>query len=531
MVPNNAFVEDHVYTLPGGFAPDGMTAGGHVFGLWPQPDGQWRFVWDGVPSDPFDGVVSTRDGSGSFWSDDGCHLAYIGSRAGRAFVGRDGAEDRAFDSISGSVPPTLSARGEHLAYGALAEGVHRLILDGSAISEEPLAPIAPALSADGSRLAFVEAQSQDDSTAGQRIVIDGVPGPWFRGMRNARGVMQFSPDGRRFAYYRIDAKGGARWVVDGVGHRWINDVRPLGLAQIRGVGVLDPPMVARFSPDGSRFAYAADVKEKGVAMIEDDQPGPSVRGCGVPMFSNDGRRFGYTVETHTKRGAIVVDGAMGREWEHVSSELVFSPDGRRVAAGIWREEGGLFRKRRVYAMTVDDEVIGELPGIDSGLRPVFSPDGSRLAWWVETDNSALQLFVDGEPVGGQALSEPSFSSSGGLAYVSADEDGETVVLDGHAGPPSLGVLTQGGGLPRSEREGQRPFRLSPDGEHVAWVGLFDESGGADAKARNQGLWPRPVYDDHVGAAYDQILSWSFDEHGSAMWWAVRGDEVIRVLMR
>ena len=65
-----------------------------------------------------------------------------------------------------------------------------------------------------------------------------------------------------------------------------------------------------------------------------------------------------------------------------------------------------------------------------------------------------------------------------------------------------------------------PYRLSPDGNHVAWAGLFDPD-GADASAR-------PVLDDRIGPAFDRVLDWTFLPDGSATWYAQRGRSLIRI---
>lgn len=109
-----------------------------------------------------------------------------------------------------SVPPTFGGTGRHLAYGArVGDGEHRLIVDGEPRGGS-LAPIAAAFSPDGSRLAYVEDRGASYDEYEYRMVLDGAAGGWFGGMRNAAGAMQFSPDGRRFAWYSIDGDGRAR---------------------------------------------------------------------------------------------------------------------------------------------------------------------------------------------------------------------------------------------------------------------------------------------------------------------------------
>lgn len=118
-----------------------VTTNGHFFGFRQEDDEKIRFVWDGIAGEPFDQLVAMRDGTTEFWSGKREHVAYIGLRGGRSFVGRDEREDPPFEAPTRSVPPVFSPDGAHLVYGAQVEGVYRLIRDGQPVSEAALAPI------------------------------------------------------------------------------------------------------------------------------------------------------------------------------------------------------------------------------------------------------------------------------------------------------------------------------------------------------------------------------------------------------
>ena len=236
------------------------------------------------------------------------------------------------------------AEGDTWAYGAHLSGDDfRLILDGVPVGTESLAPTAAVFSPDGERLAYMEMRGRNRSDTECRIVLDGRPGDWFAGTRNAPGAMQFSPDGRRFAYYAIDGDGRARWYVDGVPERLFNELPSLTLSRIRGIGVLEPGQLpARFSPDSQRFAYFADVAEKGVAIIEDDVAGPLFKELRAPVFSSAYapprvRRADVRQEDSPRdrwRGEFGVGGGE-------TGERFFSPDSRRVAVTLERVAGGV----------------------------------------------------------------------------------------------------------------------------------------------------------------------------------------------
>jgi hypothetical protein len=496
-----------------------VTAGGHVLAFWEQPDGRLRFVWDGEPGAPFDGLAELRDkGPALFSSDDGAHLAYVGLRGDRMFVGRDGLEDPSFEGFSRSVPPVFSPGGRHLLYGVMVGDDGRLVVDGALTGDLPIAPIAAVFSPDGERLAFVEMRRAADGHD-ERIVLDRTPGPWFRAMRNAGGAMQFSPDSRRFAYYRVDERGHCQWIVDGRPQRLVDEVRVFGLAQWRRVGVIERPLPAGFSADSRRFAYAADVPEKGVAVIEDDIAGPLLGAVYMPVFSPDSSRLAYVARTLEKRIALVVDGARLGEWDATDTgDVVFSPDSRHIALTLRRSEGRLVR-RRYCAATVDAATLAEVRADDVCVVPVFAPDTQRLAWWIERE-SRQEILVNGDPLPHDAIpiSEPRFTATGRLVYAAllGTDEAQTVIVDGRPGPVSDAILAPRHSELLARRPGQPetgvPFSISPDGEHVAWAGGFGQA-------------QRPVVDDRVGPPYDDVIGWSFGADGVATWWAMRGDDV------
>jgi hypothetical protein len=190
-----------------------------------------------------------------------------------------------------------------------------------------------------------------------RIVLDGRPGDWFAGTRNAP-VRCNSAQTVVVSLRAIDGDGRARWYVDGV-RSVFNEALSLTLARFRGISVLEPPLPARFSPDGQRFACFADVVEKGVAIIEDDVPGRSSE-LRAPVFAPT-RDTSRTSGGHTARRWPRDRRRVSSEWDATGTgEPVFSPDSRRVAVTLERATGGLLQ-RKLYAVAVDGRSSPENP--------------------------------------------------------------------------------------------------------------------------------------------------------------------------
>jgi hypothetical protein len=517
------FRTEALFTHPPEAILDAVTSDGHVV-AFVSSDGGAQFHWDGVAGEAFDDLPLRDKRPTVFASTDGMHVAYVGVRGERLFVGRDGKEDPPVEKTSFSVPPLFSRDGLHLAYGAETGGEFRMIVDGQIVGDLPIAPIEAVFSPDGNRLGFAEMRTPAGGSPEFRIVLDGNPGPWFRGMRNAHGAMQFSPDSRRFAYYRIDGEGHSQWIVDGIAQRLANEVRSIGWKQLRGIGVVEDPLIASFSPDSRRFVYFADVLEKGVAVLEDDVPGPLFKAVGVPVFSPDSQHLAYVGQTFSKQITLVVDGTPGPEWlGDWAGQPVFSADGRHVALTIHREAGNILRKRHLHAIAIDGHILTELAGDDASAVPVFHPDGTRVAWWLKR-GEVPQVMVNDTPHAEDATgwSVPAFTSTGHLVYAAVVGQGSvTILVDGRPGPLADVIEDRQTAVAvfNDSRTGDRtpPFDVSPDGEHVIWAGLFgDES--------------RPVFDDHVGPSFDRVISSSFDAAGIATWWAQRGDVTYRVTM-
>jgi hypothetical protein len=524
------FVVEPAVTMPPSCQIDAVTSDGHAVSFWPEPNGGLRFAWDGrAEHPPFDQLGELRDGSPAvFVSADGAHVAYMAYRDGRMFVGRDGGESPAYADLTRSVPPVFNHDGAHLAYGAGDGQEIQLILDGQRVNDLPVAPVQAVLIPDGSRLAFAELRphGKDPDDYEVRVVLDRQPGPWMAGIRNDTGVLQFSPDGSRFAYREHTDDLRVRWVVDGVPQRWATDpvhFRDVAYRLKTRVAAVGDRVLAAFSPDSRRFAYFAAVSEKGCAIVEDDVPGPLMKTLYRPVFSPDARHLAYLARQFDDRITLVMDGVPGPAWAAAEAfGPTFSPDGRHVAVVLQRKEGGFLRRRKMFSLVVDGRVVSDQAADDMSVEPSFSPDGSHVAWWI-LKGPERRLMVDADPYPGvgNVESMPVFTSAGRLVCTVRTPDGASlsVILDGRLGPLAVADSPMATALRQFRFDlAPRPdvsTAISPDGAHVAWAGLFE------------GAW-HPVLDDRVGPGFSAPFAWSFDADGRATWFLQRDDVLYRV---
>jgi hypothetical protein len=428
-------------------------------------------------------------------------FAWSGARDGRYFVAVDGDEHPAFDSLVDEFPPTLSANGAHIAYGAYVDGQARLIVDGAIASEPGLEPIRVAFSPDGQRVAWVGRQGEG-TAASQRVVLDGAVGqPHGRVIEDREwGVgLTFSRDSRHLVYAAVDTDG-ERVVVDGAP----------GPARL---GIAFPA----FSPDGDRFVHAARFPD-GWSLIEDDAVGPRFWFVGEPVFSGDSRRLSYAGFLDESQRVAVIDGEAGPPfadifvpgsgWTPGAGAGPFSPDGTRVAYIGQRRSRGLLGGERVRWLPIIDGRAGdEVDEIASAVT--FSPDARSTAFGARTGDS-WRMMVDGRPGPAfRGVLTPSFSRAGRLAYGAWTSRGWTVAVDHRPGPEASEITWSG------HVATDRPFRWTADGEAVAWVGAID------------GAW-HPIVGEAVGPGYDDVKDAVIVDHRTIHFWAVRGMQVYLV---
>ncbi len=195
----------------------------------------------------------------------------------------------------------------------------------------------------------------------------------------------------------------------------------------------------RWSPAGASLAYTGRRGNEQFAVIDGAAQGPYGN---VHQFawSPDGKAFAY-VAVQGQDSFVVRDGKKGEVFDFVS-HLTFNPDGRSLA---------FVAKEGEYRLIWGDR---RSPGFVDIRRPVFSPDGKRLAY-----ATPMQVWVDGDAGAGyNSVGDPVFSP-----------DGTRVAHIAEIGKAAFIVMR----TDRGETKGEPFIRVgapvfSPDGRSVAY---------------------------------------------------------------
>jgi hypothetical protein len=307
--------------------------------------------------------------------------------------------------------------------------------------------------------------------------------------------LAMSPDGRHVAWGRHQGSTG-RLVVDGTPSRTCGDL-------------LQAPCFAT-APGSGLYAYVAQ-RDGLQVVVWGRVGGKEVESRGYLrvsdiVFSADGEHLAWLVSGDDwmlgapgdRETFVVVDGLEGPSYARVW-DLAISPHGDRVAYGAGAERpapaagsgtsvpAGAPPGSWRCVMVIDGR---EGPSCGHVTRPIFSPDGRRLAYTAYRDRRQF-LVVDG--VEGPAYKAVNyertvFSPDGRrVAYGAQRGDESLLVLDGVEGPAFRGAgKSFGFGGPV----------FSPDSRRVAYV------------ARRGEKWV-PVVDGVAGTSYAGVWGLQF----------------------
>jgi TolB protein len=203
------------------------------------------------------------------------------------------------------------------------------------------------------------------------------------------GDYRWSPDGSRIAYAAARSQGG-----DVFSDVWI--IRPDASGKLRLVVNAESPT---WSPDGSQIAYFSDRADLHIRIVNSDGSGdrrltPRQLGAFQPAWSPDGARIAFVsldpngIRLINPDGSGLVDLTHGLGQEDTPT---WSPDGSKIAFNT----GPLDESLESDVAVINRDGSGRTnltnrPGFD--LSPDWSPDGSRIVY-VRAEDSDNEIFV------------------------------------------------------------------------------------------------------------------------------------------
>lgn len=317
-----------------------------------------RVVVDGRTGPRFDGIGQLTI------SEDGARVAYAARRGDDAHVVVDGAIGPPWRAVSALA---LSPAGGRVAYGAFDGRDWRVVVDG-----EPGAAVdavyAILFRADGRHAAWVAGVDDLDV-----VVLDGAPVAAEARIRPEAVV--FAPAGTRgqddrpgLAYVLPTSGRGERVVIDGTPGPVYDQV--------------DRPV---WSADGRRLGHAARRGDVWL-MVVDGRELPGGSRVTGPVFSPDGRRVAYMA----RRGAgwlAVVDGHEHRFDLVLEDTLAFSRDSRSwsVIAGDLARERLFFAVDGARRVPLALRELYSAAARESPAGPASEPSGNVLRAWSEAE--------------------------------------------------------------------------------------------------------------------------------------------------
>lgn len=394
-------------------------------------------------------------------SEDGDHLAVVIPKGSRQVVLLDGVEGPVFDEIPaqfgwgnyrGTGPIAFSPTGGRSAYVGRRAGDFIAVVDG----KEAVTLMTPEtakgisyldtsawrfiFSRDGSRLAFAARDG-----ASWVMVVDGVKSPSYRGLDMSQAALK----GKRLIYVAQTA-ADQKWhlIVDGKAGPAYDTIRSLTV-----------------TPDGAHYAFIIEKRSptaRPAAVVIDGVEGAIEREITELEQAPDGRVAYMAMRPQTRPGGNpphLIVGALDATWTTTfgfpvpagaapQQHVAWSADGKRFAY-IQRND-----PNPGVTVMVNGKAMG--PTYNSASAPIWSPDGSRIAY-VGTSPTGAFPVIDGQELEGYNwVKEFTWSPDGKrYAFYGANSTGMWMVVDGKNQPKALGIAADA-------------MRWSPDGKHLAY---------------------------------------------------------------
>ncbi|HWS89509.1 MAG TPA: hypothetical protein VN282_21235 [Pyrinomonadaceae bacterium] len=439
--------------------------------------GPRRVVADGKEGPVFDYIWT----GGLHFSEDGRHFRYTAERGGKRFAVVDGVEYGPYERVSTPAFREYKDRGFVFAFDAARDGRQLFVVNGQEFAaDDPR----------GRELFFGEQAGQPREVVreGKHFVVwgDKEVGPFDEAVGTS---LRTTPRAGGGLLVTFEGKRGGKQiaVVDGVEGKPYDYVGPVyvspggehtlypvrqgeesfvvfdGKEGPKFSNVNIPYGAPPFSPDGTRYAYAASREappDMKFLVVADGKEGKLYDFVTGVTYTPDGAHLLYLAFDRLRwKTFLVRDGEEVAAYEYLSDgDIRFGPDGRRM----------YFRLRPLGEEKGREAVVidGRAFSYDNILDVEFSPDGRRFVlkgqrgrgWVMVVDGVESEVY---EPDGEKGEVEWSrdgrlaFSKDGGrLAYVGRKGGKDFVILDGAAGAKYDAVAN---------------LDFTPDGRHVVYT--------------------------------------------------------------
>lgn len=336
----------------------------HVAWIDGEEEGKKRVVLNGVPGKWYDDIR----GYNMRFSAAGESFCFEATLGDKKIPVCNGVEGPLFDDIETLVMSDDGA--QVLVAGKIGES-YRVFLDGKQVRDTPLRVSKAVIAASG-KAAWIERGREEQTGAEFAMVVssDGSEGQKYSAIH---GDLLFTRAPSTL-YYIAESADGQRYLM-------------------RNGEQLEPTLGVGYefsvTPDGKHYAFASPLATGEERMVIDGQVGPVFTAIWSPaVFNVDGSRHIYEGK-RDEEPFLVVDGqVVNHDYGPLKSILgeTFSPDGKRWAVGLQLND-------KEYVILVDGKEIGR--GQGSPRQIVFSPDGSRVAW-LEKKQRSWRAYLDGE---------------------------------------------------------------------------------------------------------------------------------------